>query len=137
MAEENNEAMIYHAEDESIIRNLVRSIVGMIPGSHLEQHEEGSGLLKKLANGEVQAPAVVVIDNQMPGATGLELMAYARDPLYGGKVPFIFISGDGADVLRSALDSGAYATFGKPFNLMELKSTIEEAAEYSRNSLND
>ncbi|MBU1252273.1 MAG: response regulator [Nanoarchaeota archaeon] len=138
MENENNQVAVYHADDDNLIRDLISKVIDFASDCKLEsQFPDGEGLLSILKEG-VSRPAVVITDYRMPNVNGGELVEMcANDPRYSeNKVPVILISGDLDDVDLST-KKRAYATFGKPFNLMELKSTIEEAAEYSRNSLND
>ncbi|HVK77246.1 MAG TPA: sigma-54 dependent transcriptional regulator [Kofleriaceae bacterium] len=75
--------------------------------------------------------AVVVTDLQMPGMTGLELIAAvaARDPA----LPVILLTAHGSErVAVSAVKAGAYDYLTKPFDIDEVAIVIERALEARR-----
>ena len=72
--------------------------------------------------------AVVVTDLQMPGMTGLELIAAitARDP----SLPVILLTAHGSEkVAVAAVKAGAYDYLTKPFDIDEVAVVIERALE--------
>ena len=71
--------------------------------------------------------AVLVADVCMPGATGMDLLAYANAHASGCKS--ILISGQcDTDKLSEALSLGAYDYIMKPLDMVQLAETIEKAA---------
>jgi DNA-binding NtrC family response regulator len=72
--------------------------------------------------------AVVVTDLQMPGPSGLDLIATiaARDPT----LPVILLTAHGSDkVALAAVNAGAYDYLTKPFDIDEVAVVIERALE--------
>ena len=72
--------------------------------------------------------SVVVTDLQMPGMTGLELIAAiaARDP----SLPVILLTAYGSEKIAvSAVKAGAYDYLTKPFDIDEVAVVIERALE--------
>ena len=71
--------------------------------------------------------AVLVADVCMPGASGMDLLAYANDHAPGCRV--VLISGQcDSDKLSEALSLGAYDYLVKPLDMDQLAETIEKAA---------
>ena len=71
-----------------------------------------------LANIAAHRPDLVILDVQIPGLSGFEILRMARENPYTSAIPFIFISDRHleADILR-AFDLGALDYITKPFNL--------------------
>ena len=94
--------------------------------------ERGHRVLKA-ASGAAALPqlddaSVVVTDLQMPGMTGLELIAAitARDPT----LPVILLTAHGSEkVAVAAVKAGAYDYLTKPFDIDEVAVVIERALE--------
>ncbi len=81
------------------------------------------------------APACLVLDLQLPGASGLELQEQlsARQLVGGDAPPIVFISGHG-DIPSSvrAMKAGAIEFLPKPFDEQELLRAIDAAIERDR-----
>jgi len=74
---------------------------------------------------QADAPAMMILDWNMPGQSGIELCKRVREQ---GREPEPFIlmltaRGDSDDIV-TALDAGADDFVGKPFNRMELKARL-------------
>lgn len=71
---------------------------------------------------------VAILDIQMPGMSGLE--AFQRIRQVDPKLPVIFITAYGtAETAIQAMQLGAYDYILKPFDVAQLKATIDRAAE--------
>lgn len=75
-------------------------------------------------------PDVILLDVNMPGIDGLEVMRYIRrDPL-SAKLPVIIISSDAATgEISKALLAGANVFLPKPVNFESLKLAVEDATK--------
>ncbi len=76
-------------------------------------------------------PAVVLLDYNLPGANGLEILAQmkARDP----QVPVVMLTGHGGvDIAVQAMKSGAADYLSKPMALGEVKLVIERVTQRER-----
>jgi RNA polymerase sigma factor (sigma-70 family) len=89
-----------------------------------------SSALEFLARPPHHAPACLVLDVRLPGASGLDLQRELaeRDPL-----PIVFITGHG-DIRTSvrAMKAGAVEFLPKPFRDEDLLEAIEQALETAR-----
>ena len=80
------------------------------------------------------APAVILLDMQMPDMTGLDLQE-KLDKL-ARKTPIIFISGQShPHQIVQGLKKGAVDFLFKPFNLEELLRAVAEALEFDNRQL--
>ena len=105
---------------------------------HLILENEGI-MAKKFNSGEeflaqrhISEIGCLILDNQMPGMTGLEVQAelLKRD----NSIPIIFISGDSRyNEVVDAVRDGAFYFLQKPFARSELLSRVREAIETSKN----
>ena len=80
------------------------------------------------------SPAVILLDMQMPEATGLDLQEKLLK--LSRKTPIIFISGQSQPhQIVSGLKKGAVDFLFKPFNLEELLKTIADAIDFDSRQL--
>lgn len=112
------------ADDDRQVRLGVAELLG------------GMGFRTRLAETGVQALEIVrlggihlaVLDNQMPGRTGLEIVTTIRDETLA--IPCIVCSGDaGTDLERMAIQAGAFAVLKKPVQPALLRSEVLRAFE--------
>jgi FixJ family two-component response regulator len=79
-----------------------------------------------LTSPELHDTSCLIVDVQMPGTNGLQLQSALAAAGYG--IPIIFITAhDNKDSRRQAMQAGAVAFLGKPFNDEELLQTIRLA----------
>lgn len=80
---------------------------------------------------ESDPPDVLVIDKEMPGTDGLDLVTYFRHRLR--HAPIVFVTSFGGSLVeRAALERGACAYVEKPFRLDHLVATVRAAVEGRR-----
>jgi CheY-like chemotaxis protein len=71
---------------------------------------------------------LILLDVNMPGVDGMEILAYLRREPRLVKVPAIIItSDDQPETKRRALDGGAQAMIIKPASLIQLESALKKA----------
>jgi FixJ family two-component response regulator len=80
------------------------------------------------------APAVILLDMQMPDMTGLELQEKLIK--LGRKTPIVFVSGQShPHQIVQSLKKGALDFIFKPFNLEELLKAVADAIEFDGRQL--
>ena len=113
------------ADDDAELRRMVAHGLGR-DGFEVEEVGDGSALLalvERAARGEGATPDVIVADVQMPGCTGLRVLASVRR--LGLAVPMVLITAFGDDASHSlARKLGAAAMFDKPFDLAEVRRFV-------------
>ncbi len=116
-------AHILVIEDEAPIRaNLVRFL-------RLEGHSpvEACDGVEGLALVEQQLPALVLCDMMMPRMTGLEVLSALRSRPALAAIPFYFLSASAEpERLEEAVRMGASGYLTKPFNLVQLRSVLQQ-----------
>lgn len=121
------EPVVYIVDD----LEQVQDIIYMILKNEEIRAEKFSSGEKFLALEDISQIGCVVLDNQMPGMTGLQV----QDELLkrNNHIPIIFISGDSrySDVVEAVRD-GAFYFLQKPFTRSELLSHVRQAIEESR-----
>jgi FixJ family two-component response regulator len=80
------------------------------------------------------APAVILLDMQMPDMTGLDLQEKLVQ--LGRKTPIVFVSGQSHPYqIVKSLKRGALDFLFKPFNLEDLLKAVADALEFDRRQL--
>ena len=75
---------------------------------------------------ELEAPEVVFLDVQMPGLTGLEVLAHLKDS--HPDLPVVVMTAYGTmDTALEAVRQGAFDYIGKPVELAQLRTLLERA----------
>jgi two-component system nitrogen regulation response regulator GlnG len=84
-----------------------------------------------IALAESRRPDVIVLDMQLPGASGLDV--YRRLRALDARTPVIFITGKSTtDTAIEAMKLGAYDYLFKPVELSQLRQVIDRAIALSR-----
>jgi two-component system nitrogen regulation response regulator GlnG len=78
-----------------------------------------------------EAPDLVILDIQMPDASGLEVLQQIKN--IAPKTPVLIITAYGnSDRVIAAMKHGAYEYIEKPFDIPRMKALIDEALEVGR-----
>lgn len=111
-------------DDESIRRTTTLLIKSF--GFQTAVFESAEAFLR---SGQVHDTSCLIVDVQMPGMNGLELQSHLAAAGY--KIPIIFITAyDNKESRKQALQAGAIAFLGKPFNDELLLQAIRSALQY-------
>ncbi len=118
------------AEDDHHIAVLVEFCLEDL-GFEVEHFDTGIEAWQRLEQGP--APDVCILDLQMPGMTGLEILTRLKaDPERAG-IPVLILSARAKDADRArAVAFGAAAYLTKPFDTAELCATVESLASVDR-----
>jgi DNA-binding response OmpR family regulator len=113
-------------DDEAAIRVLCRINLRLAGFATLEAADGEEGL----STARTELPDVILLDVTMPGLDGWEVAeALGADPATAG-IPIIFVSArTGDEDRRRGLELGALDYVRKPFDPLELVSTIRDALE--------
>ncbi len=111
-------------DDESMRKSLARMLREL--GYLVEDYASAVVFLEKSVP---VAPAVILLDMQMPDMTGLELQEKLVQ--LGRKTPIVFVSGQShPHQIVQSLKKGAVDFLFKPFNLEELLKAVADAIEF-------
>ncbi len=122
---EPNEDYILVVDDETTVRELLQSQLGFLGFAARTTGiaEEALGL----AEGS-EPPALVLLDIEMPGTSGVEVLR--RIKKIDENIQVVMVSGlHDLGIVRECLRIGAYDYLAKPFELEDLNNTAERAFE--------
>lgn len=115
-----SEISILHVEDNKVVAKLIQDTLGAA-GMHVDSCISGAAALDVLKG---QAPYdAIIVDNNLPGLSGLELILRARSIDHRRNTPIIMLSGD--DCEKEAWRAGVSAFLRKPEDVDQVSSTIE------------
>jgi two-component system phosphate regulon response regulator PhoB len=117
-----NQPHILYAEDDPDTRELVQLFL-QHAGFRVSLIGDSSEVLSLVATDHVD---VLLLDNWMPGITGLELCRRIRS--FDQSIPILFCSGAVTEAdKKAALSAGAQGYIGKPFDPEDLITTLRAA----------
>jgi RNA polymerase sigma factor (sigma-70 family) len=119
--------IVFVIEDDSSMRSAIKRLVEAV-GLRVETFNSGQEFLE---SPPPDAPACVVLDVRLPGASGLDLQRQMAERAI--QLPIIFITGHG-DIPMSvqAMKAGAVEFLTKPFRDQDLLDAIGQAIERDR-----
>ena len=121
--------LILLVEDDGDLRSFLTEVLEGA-GYLVAAHDEASGALRSLENGEI-SPALVISDLRMPGMQGEELLI--RVHMVRPELNVIIITAFGSiDSAICLVKSGAFDYLTKPFGSEELLLSVERGLEDSR-----
>lgn len=123
-----NMAKILIVDDEPGVREL---LLELLSGQYTcDTTASAEAALKKLGQHEY---AVVISDIDMPGSSGLELTAKAKE--LAPRTAVLLTSGNAAaGYAEKALEAGACGFIEKPFDLAAVETAVEEAVKRHQES---
>jgi CheY-like chemotaxis protein len=114
-------------DDDELMRDMLTTMLELA-GTRATACANGTETLDAL---QLAVPDVIVMDINMPGASGLSVMRTIRglDDPRARTVPAIAISGDGDQLGRTSLfDAGFNYFLGKPFGMERFLRAVGRAA---------
>lgn len=118
---------ILYAEDDQDTRELVQLFL-RDAGFRVSVTGDSSEVLNLIATAHIDA---LLLDNWMPGITGLELCRRIRS--FDLTLPILFCSGAVTEAdKKDALSAGAQAYIEKPFDPDDLTATLRAALRDSK-----
>ena len=107
-------------DDDDEMRILLRRMLES-EGCQVTERDRGTHVLEALRSGPVD---LVILDKEMPGLSGLDLLPLLRREFPAMPVVFVTAFG-GRQVAASALRLGATSYLEKPFRLGQLRDVID------------
>jgi RNA polymerase sigma factor (sigma-70 family) len=121
---------VYLIDDDNSMRDSLARMLRDV-GYVIQDFESATSFLQ---NSLPVAPAMILLDMQMPDVSGLELME--RLEKLGRKTPIVFLSGQSyPQEIVKGLKKGALDFLFKPFNIDELLQAIDQAIEFDQRQL--
>src|SRR5438067_10108582 len=111
-------------DDDPALRTLLRTTFEVADVDVVEAHSADAARKRIRA----ARPDVIVLDVNMPGATGLELCAKLKADPRTSDIPVILLTGSTGGTSAAAKRAGADAFVRKPFSPLELLAVAERLA---------
>ncbi|HZG50823.1 MAG TPA: response regulator [Pyrinomonadaceae bacterium] len=113
------QATILYVEDDELLRLTVQDTLEL-EGWRVESCGDGLAALARIESAERYD--LLLFDNELPGASGIELLRHARMLPYRQHTSIVIISA--TDTEHEARRAGADAFLNKPDDINQLVSTI-------------
>jgi signal transduction histidine kinase len=113
---------VLYVEDNPVNQILMREMLRLHPGVELEMDADGPSALARAAQWR---PHLVLLDLDLPGMSGFEVLRHLRaDPITAG-IPCVAVSAFAfGPEIQDALDQGCIAYLTKPFEMAQLYDVI-------------
>jgi len=121
---------ILYAEDYDLVLFTVKQLLEL-EGWRVDICRDGSEALKKIEGAEHYD--VIVVDAELPGTSGIDLLSRARALTHRRRTPTIMFTAN--DCEAEALAAGADAFLRKPGGIRDLIQTIERLLDKGTTSL--
>jgi two-component system response regulator FixJ len=126
MSNDTGSRAIFIVDDDPLVLNAL-SVVLSREGYQVSGFGEGASFL---AAARAQTPACVILDVQMPGQSGLDILKELNAQQY--PAPIFIISGVGdIPMAVEAIKNGAFDFIEKPFDAATVVTRVREAVEAS------
>lgn len=108
-------------DDDDEMRALVRRALEF-EGYEVSERDRGTHIVDTLRRAPVD---LIILDKEMPGLTGIDLLPVLRREFPG--VPVLFVTAfGGREVADTAIRLGAARYLEKPFRLGQLRDAVDE-----------
>jgi two-component system response regulator FixJ len=121
-----HERRVHIVDDEAKVREALTLLLST---AQIESRSYGSAE-EYLTLNPVEEPACILLDNQLPGMSGIELLTQVVSATRGSTVIMITAYGDVPTAVL-AMKAGAFHFVQKPFDAEALLATVEEALSRS------
>ena len=124
MSKETGSGAVFIVDDDPLVLNAL-SVVLSREGYQVSGFSEGASFL---AAARAQTPVCIILDVQMPGQSGLDILKELNAQQY--PAPIFIISGVGdIPMAVEAIKSGALDFIEKPFDAATVVTRVREAVE--------
>jgi CheY-like chemotaxis protein len=116
---------IWYVDDDGEMIRAIKLMLQLL-GYETRSFSDARVAAKTLLSGE--RPNVMLLDINMPGVSGIDLLEFVRQRDQWNDLPIIMLSSEAADIqVDTAIDLGADAYVFKPVTLEELEEALETA----------
>ena len=113
------------AEDDQVMAQLVATVVRK--AGHVPTHAYDAMQTVMFAM-RTPAPALIILDINMPGGTGLDALLKLKRSAKTGQIPVVVLSGSTDQSLPTkVIEAGAVAFLPKPIDPVTLMAAIQDA----------
>ncbi|HYX29342.1 MAG TPA: tetratricopeptide repeat protein [Pyrinomonadaceae bacterium] len=123
---------VLHVEDNKQVANVIKDFLSS-EGMHIDSCGNGMTALRILT-GDARYD-VVIVDNDLPGLSGLELVRRVHKITHRRKTPIIMLSGD--EIETEAWRAGVKEFLRKPQDIDRVASTVERLVTRGKKKIKD
>lgn len=117
---------ILYVEDNQDAVTFFNRIVNKLGDYHFKTSEDGASAIKLLEEEKDFEPEMILLDINLPGMNGFELLQHVRTKTTYKHIPVImFTSSDDDNDIKKSYEFGANAYLIKPDSLNSLKEVLE------------
>jgi two-component system response regulator FixJ len=116
----NDAHLVFVVEDDDEVRISTRALLEAL-GYAVREFASGEELV---ACGEAATAGCIVLDYNLPGMSGLEMIRQLR--AQGVQTPAILVSGNGKQLVQAASKAGIAAVLRKPLSAEALEQWLKE-----------
>jgi len=117
---------VLYVEDNPVNQILMREMLRLQPGVELHVEADGMAALARAAQWQ---PQLALLDLDLPGMSGIELLGRLRADPATAAIPCVAVSAFAlGPEIQHALDNGCVAYLTKPFEMAQLYEVIERYA---------
>lgn len=122
---------ILYVEDNPDSITFFNRVVNKLGDYKFETHEDGSSALEFLEKKPDFQPEMILLDINLPGMNGFEILQHLRTKTQYKHVPVImFTSSDDKSDIEKSYEYGANAYLIKPDSLGTLKEVLEDTFNF-------
>jgi two-component system response regulator len=122
---------ILYVEDNKDSITFFNRIVNKLGDYQFVTTEDGLDAIKLLEERKDFEPEMILLDLNLPGMNGFEILKYVRSNTAYKHVPVvIFTSSDDHDDIQKSYDFGANAYLIKPGSLHSMKEVLEDTFNF-------
>ncbi|HEX4178098.1 MAG TPA: response regulator [Rhizomicrobium sp.] len=118
--------LVFVVEDDEEVRVSTRALLEA-SGYAVREFASAEDVI---ASGDMAAAGCIVLDQTLPGISGLDLIRRLRAD--GVQTPAIMVSGNGKQLLQAAAKAGVAAVLRKPLSAEALEEWLEEIFSETR-----
>lgn len=125
---------IFYVEDDTdfafLMENAIDEVKSDLSIKIIENGKHALDVLKELSDARVK-PKVILLDLNLPGLSGLDLVKRIRENPFLRYVPVIFFStSDNPKDVKAAFEYGANAYINKPSGYLNLVSCVQSLYDF-------
>lgn len=125
---------IFYVEDDSdfafIMEHAVQEVNSALSVKIIENGKDALDMLRELTEAKIK-PRIILLDLNLPGLSGLDLVKRIREIAFLRYVPVIFFStSDNPKDVKASLEFGANAYLTKPSGYLNLVSCLQTTCDF-------
>lgn len=119
---ERLQGRVLYVEDNPLNLAVMQRLFDSLPGVELSTAPDGETALRLLAEAP---PDLVLMDINLPGMSGVEILKWMRTQPRLARVPVIAVSANALpETIRASLEAGFQAYITKPFEVDQLRAQV-------------